>query len=157
MNDQHVRQQLVNMLTVQQAHYLFDDVVKEFPEEHYNTYPTNTEYTFWQLLEHIRITQWDILDYIENPDYKYRPFPAGYWQPRDAKANKDVWNNTVSSFRNDLQALVDIVNDPNRDLYAQIPHAQEGHTILREINIVATHNAYHIGEMGILRGVMDLW
>ena len=117
MNDQHVRQQLVNMLTVQQAHYLFDDVVKDFPKEHYNTYPPNTEYTFWQLLEHLRIAQWDILDYIENPNYQYRPFPAGYWQPRDAKANPDVWNITISSFRTDLQALVDIVNDPNRDLF----------------------------------------
>ena len=157
MNDPHVRQQLINALTVQQAHYLFDDVVKDFPAEHYNTYPPNTPYTFWHLIDHIRFTQWDILDYIENPNYQYHAFPEGYWQPRDAKADATVWNNTVAQFQADLQALVAIVTDPNRDLYAQIPHAQEGHTILREINIVATHNAYHIGEMGILRGVMDLW
>lgn len=157
MNDQHVREQLINALTRQQAHQLFDDVVKDFPAEHYNTRPNNVPYTFWHLIEHIRIAQWDILDYIVNPDYAYRDFPAGYWPDPSAIANEVAWQHTINSFRTDLQALVDIINDPQTDLYAQIPHAQPGHTILREINIVATHNAYHIGELGILRGVMGLW
>lgn len=157
MNDSHVREQLVNMLTKLQAHQLFDEVVRDFPAEHYNTFPANTPYSFWHLLEHLRIAQADILDYIENPDYQEIEWPRGYWPPSDAKADEDAWNNTIAQFRADLQALVAIVNDPERDLYAQIPHGQAGHTILREINIIATHNAYHIGEMGILRGVMDLW
>ncbi len=157
MNDAHVRQQLVNMLVRRQAHLLFDDAVKDFPEAHYNTKPTNVVYSFWGLLEHIRITQWDILDYIQNPNYQHRQHPDGYWQPHDAVTDADGWQNTINQFHSDLNALIAIVNDPQTDLYAQIPHAQQGHTILREIDIIATHNAYHIGEFGILRGVMDLW
>lgn len=157
MNDQHVREQLVNALTKQQAHMLFDDAIKDFPVAHYNTKPTNIEYSFWHLLEHIRFAQWDILDYIRNPDYTYYNFPDDYWQPRDAVTDKAGWQKTVDDFHADLNALVAIVNDPQTDLYAQIPHAEKGHTILREINIAATHNAYHIGEFGILRGVMELW
>lgn len=157
MNDQEVRKQLAHALTVQQAHMMFDDVVKDFPAEHYNTYPTNTPYTFWHLLDHIRFTQWDILDYITNPDYQYTDWPTGYWQDPSATTDTSGWKKTIQDFCADLRALVEIVNDPDIDLYAQIPHAQEGHTILREINIIATHNAYHIGEMGILRGVMGLW
>ena len=157
MNDKHVREQLVNALTVQQAHTLFDGVIKDFPADHYNTRPANTPYSFWHLLEHLRITQWDILDYIQNPNYQYREFPKGYWPDPDSNTDADGWNTTIQQFNDDLQALVDIVNDPDTDLYAQIPHAQKGHTILREINIIATHNAYHIGELGILRGVMGLW
>ncbi len=157
MNDTHVRQQLVNMLVKQQAHQLFDDVVKNFPSAYYNTYPPNTPYTFWHLIEHIRLAQYDILDYIENPDYQYRPFPEGYWPAKDAQADEAAWKATIAAFRADLGALVNIVNDPQRDLYAQIPHGEKGHTILREINIIATHNAYHVGEMGILRAVLNLW
>ena len=157
MNDQHVRLQLVNALSERQAHMLFNDAVKDFPAEHYNTRPANIPYSFWHLLEHLRITQWDILDYIQNPDYQYLEFPAGYWAPPDSETDQAGWDKTIADFNHDLQALIDIVNHPDTDLYAQIPHAQTGHTILREINIVATHNAYHIGEFGILRGVMGLW
>ena len=157
MNDKHVREQLVNALTKQQAHQMFDDVIKDFPVEHYNTFPTNVPYSFWHLLEHIRIAQWDILDYIVNPEYQHRDWPAGYWPAPDSQATEEMWQNTVSGFRSDLQKLVQILEDSQKDLYAQIPHAHPGHTILREINIVATHNAYHIGEMGILRAVMGLW
>jgi hypothetical protein len=157
MNDNHVREQLVNALAQRQAHMLFDDVIKDFPAAHYNTRPANVSYSFWHLLEHLRITQWDILDYIENSDYQYRKFPEGYWPDPESTATADDWQNTVDNFHKDLNMLIAIINDPNRDLYAQIPHGQDGHTILREINIIATHNAYHIGEFGILRGVMDLW
>lgn len=157
MNDKHVREQVVNALGEQQAHMLFDDAVKDFPAAHYNTRPQNVSYSFWHLLEHLRITQWDILDYIQNTDYQYLEFPKGYWPAPDATADEAAWNKTIADFRRDLHALIDIINDPNTDLYAQIPHAQQGHTVLREINIVATHNAYHIGELGILRGIMKLW
>jgi len=157
MNDTEVREQLVNALVKSQAHQLFDDVVKDFPAEHYNTRPANVPYSFWHLLEHIRIAQWDILDYIENPNYQYRPWPKGYWPDPDATAGSAEWNGTIAAFHSDQQSLVAIIQDPGRDLYAQIPHGEPGHTILREAMIVASHNAYHIGEMGILRGTMNLW
>jgi DinB superfamily len=157
MNDKHVREQLVNALSVQQAHMLFDDAVKDFPAEHYNTRPVNTPYSFWHLIEHLRMTQWDIVDYIQNSNYQYREFPKDYWPHPKSNTDASGWNKTIQQFHDDLQALIDIVNHPDTDLYAQIPHAQKGHTILREINIVATHNAYHVGELGILRAVMGLW
>ena len=157
MNDAHLREQLVNALTKRQAHQTYDAVVADFPASHFNTRPPNTPYSFWQLLEHIRITQWDILDYIENPEYKYRKFPDGYWADADAIADAAAWQRTIDDTRADLGALVAIARDPARDLMAQIPHGQPGHTILRELLIIASHNAYHIGEFGILRGTLDLW
>ena len=155
--DAILREQLVNMLVKRQAHMIFEDAIKEFPEGAYNTKPTNLSYSFWHLLEHIRIAQHDILDYIRNPDYESKPFPAGYWQPEDTTCTSEQWTQTITQFYADRQALIDIVNDPATDLHAQIPHGVDGHNVLREIIIVGQHNAYHIGEFGILRGVMNLW
>lgn len=157
MNDEHLREQLVNALAKRQAHQRFDQVVADFPEGRFNTRPTNLPYSFWHLLEHMRICQRDILDYIVNPDYQYPSFPEDYWPPADAEADTAAWNTTIASFRVDLQSLIDIVNDPTRDPCAQIPHGQPGHTILREILVVAAHNSYHIGEFGILRGTLNLF
>jgi hypothetical protein len=156
-NDSAVRQRLVNLLTKRQAYMSFADAVADFPAAHINTRPTNVPYTFWHLLEHLCIAQWDILDYIQNPDYQYRPWPEGYWPDPQAEADEAAWKQTIAQFAGDLQALVDIVNDPQTDLYAQIPHGEPGHNILREMNVVASHNAYHIGELAILRQVMGLW
>lgn len=156
-SDDALRQQLVNLLMVQQAHMGFEDAVANFPQEHINTNPPQVEYTFWHLIEHIRICQWDILDYIRNPNYHELEWPKGYWPDPSAKTDWVGWNKTIQDFLRDRQALVDIVKDPATDLYAQIPHGYEGHNILREILVVADHNAYHIGELGILRQVMGLW
>lgn len=156
-NDKVVRQQLVNLLVERQAHMIFEDAVADFPIEHINTRPPNVDYTFWHLIEHIRICQWDILDYIENPNYITPDFPSGYWVDKASETDTSGWQQSIEQFLADRQALVDIVNDSERDLYAQIPHGQVGHNILREINIVAQHNTYHIGELAILRQVMGLW
>ena len=155
--DQILREQLVNLLTKRQAHMLFEDAVANFPAEHINTQIPNTEYTFWHLVEHLRICQWDILDYITNPNYQYREHPAGYWPTKGATTDETGWNASVAAFMADLQALVDIVNNPANDLHAQIPHAMPGHNILREILIIGQHNAYHVGELGGLRQSMQLW
>ncbi len=157
MSDSHTRQQLVNLLTLRQAHMIFEDAIKDFPAAHYNTYPGGLEYTFWHLLEHLRICQWDILDYINNPNYIELKFPDDLWPDRAAKADKAVWQTTIDRFQADRAALVDLVQNPQTDLSAPIPHGYDGHTILREILIVADHNAYHIGEFGILRHIAGLW
>ena len=156
-NDQILRQHLLNLLSVRQAHMSFDDSVKNFPPDQINTYPPNVSYTPWHLIEHLRITQWDILDYIRNPNYRYMEWPKEYWPAQDAQADAAAWQQTLDQFHADLNALEAIVRDPQTDLMAQIPHGEEGHTILREILVVADHNAYHIGELGILRQVMDAW
>ena len=157
MDDQHLRQQLVNTLAERQAHQLFETVIDGFPPAHYNTKPPNLPYSFWHLLEHMRIAQADILDYIVNPKYQYLSFPDDYWRPADAQADQAEWLQTIDRFLADRASLVDIIQDPARDLTAQIPHGQAGHSILREILVVSAHNAYHIGEFGILRGTMRLW
>lgn len=157
MNDQRLRQQLVNALTKRQAHQSYETVIDGFPASHHNTKPPNTPYSFWHLLEHMRVTQADILDYIVNPRYQYLNFPADYWPPADAQADQSEWLRAIDRFLADRAALVAIIQDPARDLTAQIPHGQAGHTILREILVIAAHNAYHIGEFGILRGTLGLW
>ena len=157
MSDEHVRAQLVNLLTVRQAHMSLEDAVKGFPLEHINAKPPGVEYTFWHLLEHLRIAQWDILDYIRNPQYKAIAWPRDYWPAPDAITEAGGWLQTIEQFLADRAALVTMVRDPQTDLYAPIPHGEDGHTILREILLVADHNAYHIGEFGILRQVMGLW
>jgi len=159
MNESNeLRNQLVKMLTIRQAHMDFEDAVADFPMEHINIRPPNTDYSFWHLLEHLRITQKDILDYIESADYQWLNFPEGYWPDKSTVTNAAGWQQTIEQFFADRQRLVEIINDPAIDLFAPLPNSGEHqHNILREINIVANHNAYHTGEFGILRQVMDLW
>jgi hypothetical protein len=155
--DQAVRDHVIALLDGGQAHMSFEDAVANFPEAMINVKPTNVPYTFWHLIEHLRITQWDILDYSRNPNYKEISWPVDYWPERDAKTNMAGWQKTIDQFLADLAEMRAIVADPKTDLYAPIPHGYGGHTILREALLMADHNAYHIGELGILRQVMDAW
>lgn len=155
--DQALRQQLENLLVKRQAHMTFEDAVTGFPEAHINTRPPHVDYSFWHLLEHLRICQYDILDYIRNPRYQTLEFPDGYWPNKEIDTDLAGWQHTIDLFLADRQSLVDIINDPETDFYAPIPHGWDGHNILREILVVADHNAYHLGELGILRQTMNLW
>jgi hypothetical protein len=134
----------------------FDDAIAQFPREYLNAKAPHVTYTPWHILEHLRITQWDILEFIRNPAYVSPEWPKGYWPAPDAEADVAMWEKTVTAFRADLQALRDLVNDPRVDLYEPLPHGS-GQTILREILLVADHNAYHIGEFAVLRQVMQTW
>ena len=157
-NDKELRNQLVAMLTVRQAHMDFEDAVADFPEAHINSRPTNCDYTFWHILEHLRICQRDILDYIESDDYQWLNFPDDLWPERTAETDLTGWQQTIEQFYADRRRLVEIINDPDVDLFAPLPNSGEHrHNIVREINVVAGHNAYHTGEFGILRQVMGLW
>ena len=138
------------------AHMGFDNAVKEFPMEHINTRPPNVPYTPWHLLEHIRLAQWDILEFTRDPDHVSPPWPEGYWPSPDEEADAAMWQKTLQDFRADLASLQEMVEDPNTDLESDLPHAP-GYTVLREILLVADHNAYHIGEFAILRQVMGTW
>lgn len=157
MSESLIRNQLVNLLTIRQAHMSFDDAVKNFPIAHMNTKPSGVEYSFWHLLEHIRIAQWDILDYCRNPDYKHMEWPRDYWPAKETETDQAGWHSTINQFLADRAELVSIIQNPQTDLYAPIPHGTDGHTILREILVVADHNAYHIGEFAILRQVDGIW
>jgi hypothetical protein len=157
-NDLEMRKQLVALLSVRQAHMDFEDAVADFPVEQINTRPPNCDYSFWHLLEHLRLCQKDILDYIVSADYQWPTFPDSYWPDKSAETDRDGWQHTIDQFKVDRQMLVDIINNPSVDLYAPLPNSGEhAHNIVREINIIAAHNAYHTGELGILRQVMGLW
>lgn len=155
-NDQALRQQLNALLNGGQAYMPFDQAINQFPMDHINAHPPNVPYTFWHLLEHMRITQKDILDYIEGGSYVPRAWPSGYWPAATVTGDAAAWQTTVDQFRHDLGVLKTIVLDPDTDLTAPLRHAPQ-HNILREILIVTDHNAYHTGELAILRQVMGLW
>ena len=155
-SDQVVREQLLALLLGGNAHMTFEQAIADFPAEYYNTNPPHVTYTPWHILEHLRIAQWDILQFIRDPDHVSPEWPVGYWPHPTAVTDQEGWANTINAFLFDLGALRDIVKDPGTDLYAQIPHAQ-GYTIFREILVVSDHNAYHIGEFAILRKVMGTW
>ena len=157
-DDTTLRKQLVNLLTVRQAHMDFEDTVADFPVEHINTRPPNCDYTFWHLVEHMRICQKDILDYIQSTDYKWPTFPDDLWPNKTTQTDLAGWQQTIANFGEDRQTLVALINDPQTDLFAPLPNSGEyRHNILREIHIVASHNAYHTGELGSLRQIMGLW
>ena len=155
-SDTLVREHLLDVLRGGNAHMTFDDMIVDFPLESINTKPPHVPYTPWHILEHLRITQWDILEFMRNPRHESPPWPEGYWPAQDAQADEAAWNQTIAAFHADLQALEQILEDPDVDLYARIPHGT-GQTILREMLLVADHNAYHIGEFAILRQVMQTW
>jgi len=154
--DTALREQLLHLLRGGNAHLSFDEAVADFPMNAINWRPPHVPYTPWGLLEHLRLAQWDILDFIRNPDYQAMKWPDDYWPAPDTEADVAMWDKTISTFRADLQAIEDLVNDPQTDLAATIPHG-DGQTVLREILLVADHNAYHIGEFAILRQVMGTW
>jgi hypothetical protein len=155
--DKTVRAHVIALLDGHQAHMTFDNAVADFPPALINTCPPNVTYTPWHLIEHLRITQADILEYTRDPKYVSPEWPKGYWPSPDAQADMAMWNETIRQFRSDLGAMKAIIADPNTDLYRPIPHGYGGHTVLREALLIADHNAYHIGELGILRQVMDAW
>ncbi len=158
MNDAALRTELLHLLTLRQAHMDFEDAVANFPADQINTRPPHTDYTFWHLLEHLRLAQRDILEYIIADTYRWPDFPGDLWPDREATTDLAGWQATIEQFMADRQALADRVADPDTDLFAPLPHSGDAkHTMVREINIIAAHNAYHTGELGILRQVMGLW
>jgi hypothetical protein len=157
VNDSDIyREQLVQLLGGRNAHFTFEDAVKTFPMEFINSKPPNVPYTPWHLIEHLRLTQWDILEFVRDPDHVSPKWPEGYWPHPDAEADAGDWGQTIDSFDADLRAMEAIAQDQEIDLGAEIPHAP-GYTYLREILLVADHNAYHIGEFCILRQIMGTW
>ncbi len=154
--DRHVRDHVIGLLQGGNAHMSFPEAVADFPEAHINTRPPNVGYTFWHLIEHLRLTQADILEYLTTADYREREWPRDYWPAPDAQATKQDWDESLAAFERDLAAIVAIVADEQRSLLATVPSNGQ-HTVLREALIVADHNAYHIGELGILRQVCGAW
>jgi len=151
-----LRVQLLDLLDGGHAHMSLEQAADAFPLDRINERPPNVPYSPWALLEHIRLTQKDILKFIEDADYQSPPWPKGYWPPEDAQADEAHWKSTLADYRSDLKALRAMVGDAGADLTGDLPHAP-GYSLLREILLVSDHTAYHTGEFAILRQVMGTW
>jgi hypothetical protein len=151
-----VRKQLLELLGGGHAHMSFDEAVDRFPMQVINTTPPGSGYTPWRLLEHMRIAQWDILEFVRNPQHVSPPWPVGYWPAEGESADPQKWEQTLQGFRADRQAMQELVANPETDLLGDLPHAP-GYTILREVLVMADHNAYHMGEFAMMRETMHTW
>jgi hypothetical protein len=155
-HDKALRAHLVDLLTGESAHASFDAAVKNVPAQLRGRKPQGAAHSPWEVLEHLRIAQWDILEFSRNPKHVSPEFPAGYWPGAPAPPNEKAWDKTVEAFRKDLKAMADLVANESTDLFAEIPHG-EGKTVLREALVLADHNAYHLGELVLLRRLIGAW
>ena len=154
--DKALRQHLLYVLRGGGAHAKFDDVVGDFPAKLRGQKVEGLPYTAWMLLEHMRIAQWDILEFSRNPKHISPPWPAGHWPKTDVPPNAAVWTNSIQRFRKDLKAMETLISNPKVDLYAPIPWG-DGQTVLREALLVADHNAYHLGQLVAMRRLLGVW
>jgi hypothetical protein len=155
-SDKSLREHLVKLLNGGNAHADFKTVMKGFPAELRGKTPKGVEHSPWELLEHIRIAQWDILDFSRNPNYKAPKWPDEYWPATAAPPDEKAWDRSMRAFGKDLKAMCELVSDEKTDLFAKIPHG-DGQTILREALLVADHNSYHLGQMVLLRRLLGAW
>ena len=151
-----LRQHLLDLLRGRNAHADFDTTVADLPSRLRGVKPPGAAHTAWQLLEHMRIAQWDIVEFSRDVKHKSPPWPEGYWPKTEAPPNAASWNNSLRSFRADLKAMAKLVADKKTDLFAPIPHGT-GQTILREALLIADHNSYHLGQMVLLRRLLGAW
>ena len=154
--DRILREQLVSLLEGGGAHVRFSDAIGGFPERKRGTYAKGLPHTAWQLLEHLRIAQWDILEFSRNASHVSPEFPEGYWSKTPVPRSTKDWDKSIRSFRRDLREMIELVKNPRTDLYAKIPHGQ-GQSLLREALVLADHNAYHIAQIVDLRRALGNW
>jgi hypothetical protein len=157
--EQTLRNELAALLRGGNAHEGFEVKVAGFPAKHINSAPPgvvrppSVPFTPWDLLEHMRIAQWDILGFIKNPNHESPDWPGGYWPEAGQKVAAAVWEESLESFRSDLRSLTALAENPDTDLFSPIPHAP-GYTILRELLVAADHNSYHIGQFGLFSDIL---
>jgi hypothetical protein len=151
-----LRKELSYLLKGGGAHVHFMDAVESFPEGKRGTYAQGLPHTGWQLLEHARIAQSDILEFSRNPNHVSPDFPDGYWPKTPAPQANEEWSDSLAKFRRDLRDMVRLVENPRTDLHAAIPHG-DGQTILREALVLADHNSYHLAQLIDLRRALGSW
>jgi DinB superfamily len=156
MEDQIIREHLFELLSGGQAHLDFEKATAKMPVDLRGVRPASLPYTAWRLVEHMRIAQWDILQFSVNTQHVPPEFPDGYWPKGDAPPDPSAWDSSLAAFRADLRAIMDLVADPKTQLFPPLAHGQ-GQTILREILLVADHNAYHLGQLVTVRRLLGAW
>jgi hypothetical protein len=149
-HDQPLRQHLLYLLRESGAHATFDAVMGDWPVQLAGAKVANFPHTAWMLVEHLRIAQWDILEFSRNPKHTSPAWPEGYWPSSEAPPSEQAWKASVEACKKDLRALEKMVADPKVDLFAKLPWG-DGQTVLREALLVADHNAYHVGQLVMLR------
>ena len=152
-NDTALREHVLALLEKDQAHAGFEKAVANMPFELQGKRPEGAAHSPWQTLEHLRIAQWDILEFSRDPHHVSPKFPKGYWPKPKELGTQALWQKTVDEFRNDLQQMAALVEDEATDLYAKIPHGS-GQTILREALLIADHNAYHLGALAVMSRIV---
>jgi DinB superfamily len=151
-----LRTHVIELLDGGHAHLDFEAAIAALPSELRGAKPKGSPHTPWRLVEHMRIAQWDILRFSIDPHHVSPEFPLGYWPQGDGPDDRAAWDRSVAEFRADLQAMKDLVANPQTDLFAKIPHGQ-GQTILREALLVADHNSYHLGQLVTVRRLLGAW
>jgi hypothetical protein len=151
-----LREHLLYLLRGGGAHLDFDKAVAGLPPDLRGVRPAGLPHSPWRLLEHLRIAQWDILQFWLNPRHVSPQFPEGYWPQGDSPPDSAAWDRSIEAFRADLRDMQGLVADPATDLFAPLPHGQ-GQTLLREALLVADHNAYHLGQLVVVRRLLGAW
>jgi len=144
------------ILTHESSHMSLRDAVADFPMKQINAKAPNVPYSFWHILEHIRIAQWDLLEYVGNPKHVSPDWPDGYWPAPDATTDAAGWKRTIAGIEKDLKRIDRVLADPAVDIVAPVPFANNK-SILRCVVLAVDHNSYHLGEFGVLRQTLDLW
>jgi hypothetical protein len=156
MDEKILRQHLVAALDWHEAHVDWKVAVRGIPTKDQGTRPNNGEHSPWELLEHMRIATWDILEFSRHSNHKSPDFPSGYWPKQPEPPNPTAWQKSVKALERDLKAMRRLVNDPKTDLLAPIAGGS-GQTILREVLLLADHNAYHLGQLVLVRRLLGCW
>src|SRR5437763_5623180 len=149
-----LRKHLADLLRMKGAHVNLVETVADFPAAMRGAKPEGAPHTAWQLLEHMRMAQEDILDFSRNPKYREKKFPDDYWPAGEAPPSEDAWDKSIQQFQEDLKEMQVLIADTKHDLLAKLPHGT-GQTLLREALLVADHNAYHLGQLVFLRKMME--
>jgi hypothetical protein len=150
--DASLRDHLLKLLRGGEAHIFFDELNDGFPINRCHEKIGGLPYTAWQVLEHIRIAQWDIMEFARNADYVSPDFPEGYWP--DEPGSPELWQQTMASIRRDLKEMESIVSDSSTDLFKRIPHGT-GQTFLRQALLIADHNSYHLGALTLMKRLLN--
>ena len=148
--------ELISLLKKGNAHVSFNDAIKDIPFEDLSKKPDNLPYSIWQLIEHIRITQKDILDFSCSNNYKALNWPDDYWPKEIAPKNEAAWKKSVTEIKDDLKQFIELLKDENVDLLKPFEHG-DGQNLLREALLIADHTSYHTGEIIVLRRLLGNW
>src|ERR1700733_7999324 len=151
-----LRQHLLDLLRGRNAHADFDAAVADLPSRQRGEKPPGAQHTAWQLLEHMRIAQSDILEFSRDAKHVSPEWPKGYWPDKPAPPNAKAWDKSLKAFEKDLAAMQKLVASEKTDLFAKIPHGT-GQTVLREALLIADHNAYHLGQVLTVRRLLGIW